>query len=71
MSCSSTIDHTQIISHWYRDPDYLDSAGKPRKLAFAGAQPSLTGLISRVLPAASARGVLDSLLELRAVTTEW
>ncbi len=67
MSRSSTIDHTQIISKWYRDPAYLDSAGKPRKLAFAGVQPSLSGLISCVLPDASARGVLDSLLELRAV----
>jgi hypothetical protein len=67
MSCSSKIDHAQIISQWYRDPEYLDPAGKPRKLAFAGAQPSLTGLISRVLPGASPRGILDSLLELRAV----
>jgi hypothetical protein len=67
MSSSSKIHHAQIISQWYRDPDYLDSVGKPRKLAFAGAQPSLTGLISRVLPGASPRSVLDTLLELQAV----
>jgi hypothetical protein len=67
MRSSSKIDHAQIISHWYRDPDYLDAVGKPRRLAFAGAQPSLTGLISRVLPGASPRVILDSLLELRAV----
>jgi hypothetical protein len=67
LSRSSKIDHIHIISHWYRDPDYLDSVGKPRKLAFAGAQPSLIRLIARVLPGASPRGVLDSLLELGAV----
>ncbi len=63
----SKIDHIHVISHWYRDPDYLDSSGKPRKLTFAGAQPSLTGLISRVLPGVSPRDVLDLLLELGAV----
>lgn len=66
-SCASKIDHIHVISHWYRDPDYLDSAGKPLKLTFAGAQPSLTRLIARVLPGASPRGVLDLLLELGAV----
>ena len=66
-SGTSKIDHTHVISHWYRDPDYLDSAGKPVKLPFAGAQPSLTRLIARVLPGASPRGVLDLLLELGAV----
>jgi hypothetical protein len=66
-SRSSKIDHIHVISHWYRDPDYLDSAGKPRNLAFAGAQPSLTRLISRVLPGVPPRSVLDSLLELGAV----
>jgi hypothetical protein len=67
VSRSSKIDHIHVISHWYRDPDYLDSAGKPRKLAFAGARPSLTRLITGVLPGTSPRGVLDSLLELGAV----
>jgi hypothetical protein len=67
VSSSSKFEHIHIISHWYRDPDYLDSVGKPRKLAFAGARPSLTRLISRVFPDASPRGVLDSLLELGAV----
>jgi hypothetical protein len=66
-SRSSKIDHTHVISHWYRDPDYLDSSGKPRKLAFSGAQASLSKLITRVLPGASARGVLDSLLEIGAI----
>jgi hypothetical protein len=64
---SSKIDHMHVISHWYRDPDYLDSVGKPRKLVFAGAQPSLTRLIARVLPDTLPRGVLDSLLQLGAV----
>jgi Family of unknown function (DUF6502) len=60
-------DHMHIISHWYRDPDYLDAVGKPRKLPFSGAEPSLTRLIARVLPATSPRVVLDSLLELGAI----
>ena len=68
VSRSSKIDHAHIISHWYRDPDYLDPSGKPRKLALEGAEPSLTTLISRVLPGASAQSVLDSLLELEAVS---
>jgi hypothetical protein len=67
VSRSFKFDHMHVISHWFRDPDYLDSIGKPRKLAFAGAQSSLTKLIARVLPSASPRGVLDSLLELGAV----
>jgi hypothetical protein len=66
-SRSSKFDHIHVISHWYHDPDYLDSVGKPCKLAFAGAQPSLSRLIARVLPGASPRGVLNSLLELGAV----
>ncbi len=64
---SSKIDHMHVISHWYRDPDFLDSAGKPRKLPIGGAQPSLTKLIARVLPGAAPRGVLESLTELGAV----
>jgi len=67
VSRSSKIDHMHVMSHWYRDPDYLDSEGKPLKLPFSAAKPSLTRLISRVLPGASARGVLESLLELGAV----
>jgi hypothetical protein len=67
VSRSFNFDHMHIISHWYRDPDYLDSVGKPRKLAFSIGKPSLTMLIGRVLPGASPRGVLDSLLELGAI----
>jgi hypothetical protein len=68
VSRTSKIDHAHIISHWYRDPAYLDPSGKPRKLALEGAEPSLTSLISRVLPGASVQSVLDSLLELEAVS---
>lgn len=63
----SKIDHAHIISHWYRDPNYLDAGGRPRSLAFEGRKPSLTSLISSVLPGEAPRKVTHSLLELGAI----
>ncbi len=67
VSRSFKFENMHIISHWYRDPDYLDPLGKPRRLAFTGSPPALSKLITRVLPGASPRGVLESLLELGAI----
>ena len=61
------IDHAHVISSWHSRPEYLDKAGRPRGLHYAGAPPSLKGLISRVLPRAKPDEVLGTLRRLGAV----
>lgn len=60
-------DLPHVIAHWHADPQYLDSQGLPLPLARRAQGPSLTALISRVLPSSAPSDVIDSLLALRAV----
>jgi len=66
---ASDFDHGHAISHWYRDPDFLDASGLPRALPFSGDR-SITALVSRFLPRADPAAVLATLLKLGVVRQE-
>src|SRR5579872_5367915 len=67
----SPLEHARIahiLSHWYSDPQYLDSEGVPRALTLSGRrQSSLTSLIGKVLPQARPSAIVRSLERLGAV----
>lgn len=60
-------DLPHVIAHWHADPQYLDSHGSPLALPVRARGPSLTALISRVLPSSTPSEVIESLLALGAV----
>jgi hypothetical protein len=61
-------DLAHVTAHWYADPDYLDARGAPRALARRGQGPSLTTLVERVLPGREPDAVIDSLVEVHAIS---
>ena len=63
-------DLPHVIAHWHADPQYLDAQGSPLPLRRRARGPSLTALISRVLPMAAPAAVIQSLLALKAVRRE-
>jgi len=60
-------DLPHIIAYWYSDPRYLDDGGLPIALPLAGREPSLTGLIKRVLPREDPQSVAATLVRIKAV----
>jgi hypothetical protein len=60
-------DLPHVIAHWHADPQYLDAQGSPLALPLRARGPSLTALVSRVLPSSTPSEVIQSLLALRAV----
>jgi hypothetical protein len=64
----TSLDHCHVISHWYRDPRFLDASGAPKALPLAGPGVSLTALVRRVFPRAEPEMVLASLAKLGAVS---
>lgn len=43
-------DLSHVIARWHADEQYVDADGRPIPLLLEGPEPSLKGLISRVLP---------------------
>jgi hypothetical protein len=66
-AAGSPLEYAHVLSHWYSNPEYLDSAGMPRPLSKSGRDPSLTSLIGKVLPQAKPSAVISSLRRLGAV----
>jgi hypothetical protein len=60
-------DLPHVIAHWYSDPQYVDSRGSPLALPLQTRGPSLSALVSRVLPHARTSDVVSSLVRLGAV----
>src|SRR2546421_5495425 len=48
----TSLDHSHVLSHWYRDPRFLDASGAPKALPLAGPGVSLKALVRRVFPRA-------------------
>jgi Family of unknown function (DUF6502) len=67
---AAPLEYAHVISRWYSDPEYLDSAGVPRPLALSGRHLSLTSLIAKALPRAKASEVASTLERLGAVRQE-
>ena len=60
-------DLPHVITHWYADPQYLDSRGAPLPLPLRGRGPSLCALIEHVLPGENAIAVAQALSRIHAV----
>jgi hypothetical protein len=61
-------DLAHVTAHWYADPEYLDARGAPRALPRRGNGPSLRTLVEKVLPGREADAVIDSLVEVHAIS---
>lgn len=55
-----------VLAHWYGDPDYLDTSGRPIGLPLSGAR-SLTALIGRVMPGRDVKAAVTALLTTRTI----
>ena len=60
-------DLPHVLTHWHRDPDYLDDHGTPRPLSLRNDGPSLSRLIARVYPSAEPTDVVATLLRIGAI----
>src|SRR2546421_5368102 len=61
----TSLDHSHVLSHWYRDPRFLDASGAPKALPLAGPGVSLKALVRRVFPRAQPEAVLGEPFPLR------
>ena len=64
----TSLDHSHVLSHWYRDPRFLDASGAPKALPLAGPGVSLKALVRRVFPRAEPEAVVANLAKLGAVS---
>src|SRR5437016_8142335 len=64
----TSLDHSHVLSHWYRDPRFLDASGAPRALPLAGPGVSLKALVRRVFPRAQPEAIVANLAKLGAVS---
>jgi hypothetical protein len=60
-------DVAHVLTVWFSDPVYLDTAGHPRPLALSGARPSFGSLVASVNRALKAPEVLRYLLKVRTL----
>jgi len=56
----------RIIAAWRRDPDFLDSRGRPASLPFDGASPTFSELVKRYGNDVTPRAALDELVRVNA-----
>ena len=60
-------DLPHVLTHWHRDPDYVDDHGTPRPLSLNNDGPSLSTLIGRIYPSADPAVVVETLLRIGAI----
>jgi hypothetical protein len=60
-------DLSHVIARWHADEQYVDGDGRPLPLPLEGPQPSLKGLISRVLPGIDPEQPLQWLIRLQGI----
>jgi len=60
-------DLSHVLARWHADEQYIDADGRPVPLPLAGPEPSLTGLISRVLPGIDPTQAIEWLSELKGI----
>ncbi|MHB8813512.1 MAG: DUF6502 family protein [Steroidobacteraceae bacterium] len=60
-------DATHVLTVWFSEPAYLDSAGMPRPLTLRGPRPSLETLVAGINPGLDPGAVLTYLIKGRAL----
>jgi len=60
-------DLSHVIARWHADAQYVDADGRPVPLRLEGPEPSLNGLIARVLPGIDPAQAIQWLAELRGI----
>jgi hypothetical protein len=63
-------DLSHVIARWHADELYVDADGRAVPLPLKGPEPSLEGLISRVLPSIDPAQAIEWLTELKAIRRE-
>lgn len=67
MRASYLVDLPHVLARWYADEQYVDADGRPIPLAREGPAPSLTALVSHVLPSIDPAKAIQSLIELQGI----
>ena len=67
MRTSYLADLSHVIARWHADERYVDADGRPLPLPLEGPEPSLKGLISRVLPSIDPDQPIQWLLRLEGI----
>lgn len=70
MRSSHVADLSHVLARWHADEQYVDPEGRPVPLPLAGPEPSLRGLVSRVLPGMDAAQAIQWLTELKGIRRE-
>jgi hypothetical protein len=63
-------DLSHVIARWHADEQYVDADGRPVTLPLEGPEPSLMGLVSRVLPSVDPAQAIQWLTELKGIRRE-
>lgn len=63
-------DLSHVLARWHADEQYVDAEGRPVALQLEGPEPSLKGLISRVLPGIDPAQAIQWLMELKGIRRE-
>ena len=67
MRPSYLADLSHVIARWHADEQYVDADGRPLPLPLEGPEPSLKGLISRVLPGIDPEQPMQWLMRLEGI----
>lgn len=60
-------DLSHVIARWHADEQYVDADGRPVPLPLGGPEPSLKGLVSRVIPSINPAQAIQWLTELKGI----
>lgn len=63
-------DLSHVLARWHADEQYVDVEGRPVPLLLEGPEPSLNGLICRVLPSIDPAQAIQWLTELKGIRRE-
>lgn len=63
-------DLSHVLARWHADEQYVDAEGQPIALRLEGPEPSLKGLVSRVLPGIDPAQAIQWLTQLKGVRRE-
>lgn len=63
-------DLSHVLARWHADDQYVDAEGRPVALPLEGPEPSLKGLVSRVLPGIDPAQAIQWLTQLKGIRRE-
>jgi len=67
MRSGHVADLSHVLARWHADEQYVDADGRPVALLLKGPEPSLEGLVSRVLPGIDPAQAIQWLTELKGI----